>query len=332
MCVFFSCKKETTAIDKGVNSVIVTTILNDSLLNVRALEINNGSVVIATSNSETFLLKKNENKFKELFQKDTIHNPNFRALAYTDESIFTVSIANPALLYKDGNLVYKEEHENVFYDAIKFWNNKEGIAIGDTTDDCLSIIITRDGGNTWYKTSCEDLPKGKFGAFAASDTNIAIVGDKTWVATGGLESMVLYSDNKGYTWESFKTPMVQGLDTTGIYSLDFYNESIGFAIGGDYTKPEANSKNKIKTTDGGKTWQLVSQGKGPGYRSCVQFVPNKKGEELVAVGFKGIDYSADFGETWKHMSDDSFYTLRFLNDSIAYAAGNGRVAYLRFNK
>lgn len=330
MCAFFSCKKETTIKKTGINSVVVTTILKDSLLNVRALEINNGNIAIATSNGEILLLKNDENEFKELFSNDTIQNPNFRALAYTEASIFTVSIANPALLYKDGVLVYKEEHDKVFYDAIEFWNNNEGIAIGDTTDDCLSIIVTRDGGNTWSKISCNKLPKGKFGAFAASDTNIAIIGNKTWVATGGINSTVLYSADKGSTWQSFNTPIIQGLDTTGIYSIDFYNETLGFAIGGDYTKPEANFKNKIRTIDGGKTWELVSEGTGPGYRSCVQFVPNKKGEELVVVGFNGVDYSPDSGETWKHLSDDSFYTLRFLNDSIAYAAGKGSVARLKF--
>jgi photosystem II stability/assembly factor-like uncharacterized protein len=330
MSVFFSCKKEKETVKRNVSNIVTTSIVQDSLLNVRALETYKENVVIATSNGETLFLKKDENEFEKMFQKDTIHNPNFRALAYTDTSIFTVSIANPALLYKDGVLVYKEEHENVFYDAIKFWNSKEGIAIGDSTDDCLSILITRDAGNTWLKTSCGKLPRGKFGAFAASDTNIAIVGDKTWVATGGIQSLVFYSKDKGVTWESFKTPIVQGIETTGIYSIDFYNDTLGFAIGGDYTKPEANLKNKIRTIDGGKTWQLVSEGKGPGYRSCVQFVPNKDGKELVALGFEGIDYSSNFGETWQHLSDDSFYTLRFLNDSIAYAAGKGSVALLKF--
>ena len=330
MSTVFSCKKEPKAVNQEINSVIITTITKDSLLNVRALEINEEDVVIATSEGNTFRLKKGENTFKKLFKKDSVYNPNFRALACTDTSVFTVSIENPALLYKDGVLVYKEIHEHVFYDAIEFWNNKEGIAIGDTTDDCLSILITRDGGDTWKKTSCDNLPKGTFRAFAASDTNIAIVGDKTWVATGGKVSAVLYSDDKGETWESFSTPIIQGLDTTGVYSVDFFNESIGFAIGGDYTKPEANFINKIKTTDGGKTWQVVSKGKGPGYRSCVQFVPNKNGKELVALGVDGIDYSPDFGETWKHLSDEKFYTLRFLNDSIAFAAGNGSVAHLKF--
>ncbi|MGB0897166.1 MAG: WD40/YVTN/BNR-like repeat-containing protein [Flavobacteriaceae bacterium] len=330
MCAILSCKKEIAQEKKDVSNVLVTPLLKDSLLNVRALEIYREEVVIATSQGETFVLGKADKEFKKLFQKDTTHNPNFRALALTDKSVFTISIANPALLYKDGELVYKEDHDKVFYDAIEFWNDNEGIAIGDATDGCLSIIITRDGGNTWTKMSCEELPKGRYSAFAASDTNITIIGDKTWVATGGVQSTVLYSADKGYTWSEFKTPIIQGVETQGMYSIDFYDEKIGFAIGGDYTIPEANAENKIRTVNGGKTWELVAQNSGPGYRSCVQFVPNQKGKELVAIGFEGIDYSNDFGATWQHLSDDSFYTLRFLNDSIAYAAGKGSVARLVF--
>ena len=33
----------------------------------------------------------------------------------------------------------------------------------------------------------------------------------------------------------------------------FYDENVGYAIGGDFTKPDANKANKIKTVDGGKT-------------------------------------------------------------------------------
>jgi photosystem II stability/assembly factor-like uncharacterized protein len=250
-----------------------------------------------------------------------------------------LSVENPALLYKTGDagrmqLVYKEDHDKVFYDAIDFWNNQEGIAIGDPTEDCMSIIITRDGGNTWHKLSCDSLPKTKEGeaAFAASDTNIAIVGDHTWVATGGKASRVMYSPDKGKTWEVYDTPIIQGLETTGIYSIDFYDEQNGFAIGGDYTKPDDNTANKIQTNDGGKTWELVAQNENPGYRSCVQYIPNREGKELVAIGFNGIDYSNDSGTSWKHLSDEGFYTIRFLNDSVAYVAGKGRISKLTFSE
>ena len=78
--------------------------------------------------------------------------------------------------------------------------------------------------------------------------------------------------------------------------------------------------------------KLVAENQNPGYRSCVQYIPNRAGKELVAIGFKGVDYSNDSGATWKHLSDEGFYTIRFLNDSIAYAAGAGRISKLTFRE
>jgi len=332
MCTFFSCKDVKKQVVRDINVVEIETILQDSLLNVRALEIVKGSVVIATADGKTMIKGDGFNHFKNLFGLDTIHKPNFRALASNGKSIFTLGIASPTLLYKDEKLVYTETHEKAFYDSMAFWNENEGIAIGDPTDECMSVIITRDGGASWSKLSCDILPIIKDGeaAFAASDTNIKIVRNHTWIATGGKASRIFYSSDKGKTWEVFDTPIIQGVETTGIYSIDFYDALNGFGVGGDYTKPKANELNKIKTIDGGKSWSIVAKGKAPGYRSCVQYVPNSGAKGLVAVGFNGIDYSNDSGNNWTHLSDEGFYTLRFLNDSIAYAGGNGRVVKLNF--
>ena len=261
--------------------------------------------------------------------------PQFRAVAHTASDFFMLSISNPALLYKTGDqgdmeLVYKEENEKVFYDAMKFWNDKEGIAVGDSMDGCLSMIITRDGGKTWKKTPCTKLPKSieGEGAFAASNTNIDMVGEDTWLAT--TKGNIYHSPDKGKTWEVFSTPMLKEKETEGIYSISFFDRRLGIAIGGDYTTPENKMANKALTKDGGKTWQLVADGQEPGYMSCVQFVPTGSGLDIVAVGFNGISYSGDMGSNWKKLSNESFYTIRFLNDSIAYAAGSGRIAKLTF--
>src|SRR5690606_14220957 len=263
----------------------------------------------------------------------------FRAVAGNIQDFFMLSVGSPALLFKTGNsgameLVYTESHEKTFYDAIRFWNEKEGIAIGDPTERCMSIIVTRDGGETWKKIPCNQLPEARDGeaAFAASNSNIAMVGNHTWVATGGKVSRILYSADKGYTWEIYGTPIIQGLETTGIFAVDFYDELNGFAIGGDYTQPDDNSANKIVTHDGGKTWHYVGESQDRGWRSCVEYIRGTKGKELVAIGFKGIDFSNDGGYTWKHLSNEGFYTLRFVNDTIAYAAGKGRIAKLTFRE
>jgi len=339
---FFSCestKKENIQPKKTITSVEIEPIFNDSI-SIRAIAITPTNDLVYGGNKTTIgHYNSQKNIHTSLLNgkiSDTL-NISFRAIAYANDATFAISIVNPALLYKISKngtveLVYTETHEKVFYDAIAFWNDNEGIAIGDPTDECISMIITRDGGDTWQKVSCDNLPKAIEGeaAFAASNTNIAIIGDETWIATGGKASRILHSTDKGNTWNVYETPIVQGVETTGMYSVDFYDADNGFAIGGDYTKGDGNEANKIKTVDGGKTWKLVAENSGPGYRSCVQYVPNSDAKELVAVGFKGIDYSKDAGNTWTHLSDEGFYTLQFVNDSLAYAAGKNRIAKLTF--
>ena len=318
------------------SEVEVETLLEDSV-SIRAIEIMPGGVAFAGSNGMYGFYNSAENMVKVSMQKHDSLVPEFRAVAGTANDFFMLSVANPALLYKTGEsgqmeLVYKEEHEKVFYDSMTFWNDKEGIAMGDPVENCLSVIVTRDGGNSWNKLSCDQLPEAADGeaAFAASNSNIAVEGDKTWIISGGMKSRVFFSPDKGETWEVFETPLVQGESTKGAYSLDFYDENNGIMIGGDYTAPEGNTANKAITKDGGKTWTLISDGKGPGYKSSVRFVPGKDAKEIVAVGFTGISYSHDGGESWDELSREGFYTIRFLNDSIAYAAGKNRLAKLRF--
>jgi len=327
---FTGCKHSTKS--TPFSKLIIESVIEDSLLNIRAIELNKQTLKAVSSIGDVYTYDTKTGQMAvERVSVDTL---NFRASAIVEDSYFTLSIGSPAYLFKNQKLVYKETHPDAFYDALHFWNSKEGIAIGDPTDGCMSITITRDGGQSWHKTPCEQLPPALEGeaAFAASDTNIAIVGDQTWVATGGRSSRVLYSSDKGMTWGVFETPIIQGLETTGMYSIDFYDAQNGFAIGGDYTNPKNQQSNKIRTTDGGTTWQVVAQDENPGYRSCVQYVPNSNAKGLVAVGFEGVDYSQDGGATWKQLSDEGFYSLRFLNDSVAFAAGKGKISKLIFKK
>ncbi|WP_108423017.1 WD40/YVTN/BNR-like repeat-containing protein [Flagellimonas amoyensis] len=317
-------------------SVTVTPVYEDSV-SIRAITFLDGrTLAFAGSNGMYGTVDVTTHKVRANVQTYDSLTPSFRAVGKTTNDFFMLSVESPALLYKTGSggkmeVVYQEEGEGVFYDAMTFWDDTFGIAVGDTVDGCLSIILTKDGGQTWSKVPCDSLPDGieGEGAFAASNSNIAIARNKVWIGT--TEGRIYYSADKGATWEIQQTPIIHEEPTQGIYSMDFYDENLGFAIGGDYTSSESNQKNKIITVDGGKTWNLIADGKEPDYKSCVQFVPNSEGKGLVAIGFTGISYSGDGGENWKELSEEPFFTLRFLNDSTAYAAGSKRIAKLEFN-
>ncbi|WP_339724048.1 WD40/YVTN/BNR-like repeat-containing protein [Maribacter stanieri] len=316
-------------------SVGIETIYTDSI-SIRAIELMGNSLAFAANKGTFGSVDLTTDKVRANIEKYDTSLLSFRAVAHTANDFFMLSIESPALLYKTGvkgrmELVYKEEGEGVFYDAMTFLNDLDGIAVGDSVDGCLSVIMTSDGGNSWSKLPCSKLPEGieSEGAFAASNTNIETVGENIWIAT--TSGRVLFSPDKGNSWESFQTPIRNEEPTEGIYSIDFNDKNLGFAIGGDYTNPDNTTANKAITKDGGKTWNLLADGQEPGYKSCVQFVPGTQGNGLVAVGFTGISFSSDMGKSWKELSKESFYTIRFQNDTIAYAAGKNRISKLVFN-
>lgn len=268
-----------------------------------------------------------------VFQDSII--PHFRSLAKNGDAFFALSIANPALLYKISKdttaLIYSENHEKVFYDALKFFDDGlHGIAVGDPTEACASIILTSDGGTSWHKIACANLPKFADGEafFAASNTNIKIIKNTVWIATGGKKARVLKSDDFGKTWQIFDTPMIQGNGPQGIYSIDFADENNGIIIGGDYAKPIENKANKAITKDGGATWTLVANNQNPNYKSCVQYVPNTNGREVFAVGKTGISFSNDSGNTWREVSKDGYYTIQFVDKNTAWLSGDQKIGKL----
>jgi photosystem II stability/assembly factor-like uncharacterized protein len=225
-------------------------------------------------------------------------------------------------------LVYQEENEKVFYDSMQFVDNLNGFAMGDPTEDCLSFIKTTNGGNSWEKISCANLPKvnESEAAFATSNTNLIVKGKSIFMVSGGKKSRVFVSDDFGTSWQVYETPIVQGEEMTGIFTADFYNDKIGIIAGGNYLKQTQNWSNKATSTNGGKTWRLIAENEAFGYASCVQFVPNSKGNQLISVGGTGLFYSSDFGNTWTKFSDDKdFYTFRFESEKVFYATGRNKL-------
>lgn len=325
-----SCKQEYQP--RNIETISIKEIKIDSVSIRTIIALDQDKVLFAGSSGNYGAVVNEEISRDKVKYQDSIY-PSFRSLATNGTDNFMLSVSNPGLLYKmslNPEIVYKEEHEKVFYDSMKFFDEKNGIAMGDPTEDCLSIILTNDRGNTWTKVSCDNMPKTIEGeaAFAASNTNIKVLGKTAWIVTGGTKARVFKSEDLGQTWEAFETPIIQGDGPQGIYSVDFADENNGIIFGGDYSKPTANKQNKAITKDGGKTWQLVADGISPSYKSCVQYVPGTDGKEVFAVGFTGVSYSNDGGITWKEVSKDGYFTIQFVDKNTAWLSGSQKIGKL----
>ena len=135
-------------------SITIDTILKDNI-SIRAILIDKSTVWYAADKGRFGSIDLDKRiKTQNKITRDTL-KIEFRSIAATDNAVFFANVGNPALIYKtdkDFNaqqFVYYELHDKVFYDSMQFWNTLEGIALGDPTEDCFSLIITHDGGKSW---------------------------------------------------------------------------------------------------------------------------------------------------------------------------------------
>jgi photosystem II stability/assembly factor-like uncharacterized protein len=235
---------------------------------------------------------------------------------------------------KTWTLQFKNDDPKAFLDAVVFWDANHGVAFGDSVEGHLYILMTADGGRVWSRVPAAGLPAAieNEGAFAASGTNIAILGNShAWIGTGAsTKARVLRTVDSGRTWQVSETPLAAG-PSAGIFSIAFRDAKHGVVAGGDYRKEQEAVNNLALTSDGGVTWTLV---KGlSGFRSVVAYVPGMKTPTLVALGPSGGDYSTDDGKTWQPIDGPGFDTFSFVpGRSIGWAAGaNGKIGKLTFD-
>jgi len=232
----------------------------------------------------------------------------------------------------DGGLSWKNVLANTdekgFYDGFAFWTEKEGILGGDPVDGKLFLMKTNDAGLTWSRISPAKLPamkKGEIGGFAASGSHLTVAANSVWVGTGGAVARIFYSNDRGKSWRVMKTPMIQGAESQGIFSIDFYNKKKGVAVGGDFTKETVGDQNVILTNDGGKNWLLPEQ--FPVYQSAVRFV---NPHSCVSVGPAATYYSVNGGKDWRKIPGKGYHTMSIGRDGSLWAAGReGSVGKLK---
>ena len=320
-------------------SILFSQSVNGENQGIRKFEIDCSIRALGVENDSTCWFVGTKNKFgysndfgktwKENVIKNDTFNLEFRSISITTNSVFILSIGSPALLFKidkktlNYRLVYEETKEKAFYDSMQFWDDENGIAVGDPTENCMSIIITKDGGNTWNKIACENLPIAVEGeaAFAASNTNISLVNDMAFIVTGGKEANILVGSDYGKNWKKFKTPIIQGEKMTGIFSVDNLSMDTAIIAGGNWSSKESTVKAMAITVDG-NNWKIKEN--NPGYISCIQFVPKTK--NLIACSTTGIYYSEDLAESWVKVSEEGYYSFQISkNGEFLYFSGKNKL-------
>lgn len=260
---------------------------------------------------------------------------DFRDIEAFDKSTAVIiAVDTPAVILKtvDGGKTWKTVYENhtpgMFLDAMEFWDNNNGIVVGDPINEKFFIARTFDGGNTWTEVPAGNLPAVDSGeaCFAASGTNIRVLSrDKACLVSGGLHSR-LFIEGK-----PIDLPIIQGTQTTGANSIAIrdnnkLNSDYFVVVGGDFSKDTLKEKNCFITNDGGKTWAAPATPPN-GYRSCVEFIEKNK---VITCGTSGVDISNDGGFNWGDISTVGYHVCRKAKKgkAVYLAGGKGRIGKL----
>lgn len=307
------------------------TLLKDKI-SIRAIQIWDHKVYYAGTDS----------KFGYVSLKDTLDKKQiklseeklqFRTLAQDKDHFYAINIVSPGQFFEidkktlGSKVIHKDASENAFYDALCFHQGKF-YTFSDPEKDLnlkfAEFSINKGIFNSKYYSEYK-VNEGE-AAFAASNTNIVAKRNYIWLATGGKSSRIFRLNLTTQKIEIFNTPFVQGTSSQGMYSIDFYDEKFGIAVGGDYTKQTENINNIATTHDGGATWQIEASGKNSGYKTCVKFRPGSKGKDIIAVGDQNIEFSNDYGKTWTKISDEkNLYACEWIDQNTLVFAGKDKI-------
>lgn len=259
---------------------------------------------------------------------------DFRSVVAFGEATAFLLSAGPgdaSRIYKtiDGGKSWAMQYKCVdpadFLDAIAFWDEKNGIALGDPVKGLFQLLITSDGGANWKPLAAKVLRRALSGegAFAASGTCLVTLGESdVWFATGGGKTArVFHSKDRGQDWEVSESPIIAGRESAGIFSLAFRDKNNGMIVGGDYRKPNDLGVTAATSSDGGKTWTPINN-RLP-FCSAVAWARGR----CVAVGTSGSHVSDDNGATWKLLDRENYNSVRFVETGEGWAVGpKGRIA------
>lgn len=196
-----------------------------------------------------------------------------------------------------------------FINFIHFFNATTGIFLTDKVNDTIGFFITRNGGNNWYRS-------------ANSPRITTIINDN---CMGFLDSNLLWFIDDNYLYK-----LTGGLDnswTSSIlgfypYNVDFKDSNTSFATDGYILK---------KTTDGGLTWQLLTDSVLGQNSNSLSIIPYSN--MVVVTGTNRSRVSYDLCSSWQNIQyfNHGYYIDAMDTNSIWLTGLSGTMYKYNFN-
>jgi photosystem II stability/assembly factor-like uncharacterized protein len=215
---------------------------------------------------------------------------------------------------------YSDPRKAFFLDAIVCSDESHCFALSDPVDGKFLLVSTEDGQH-WRELGRDGMPPAlaNEGAFAASNSSLALQGKDLYFGTGGPAARVFHSPDLGRAWSVAETPVFSGKPSAGIFSLVADGDII-LAVGGDYQDPKLTRNLAATSHDAGKTWRLTEKMPG-GYRSAI----SRCSSGFLSVGPTGSDINYNY-DSWSGISQDNFNALAYSKGELWAVGPNGTIA------
>lgn len=305
---------------------------------LRGVSVVNVNVIWASGTHGTYIVTTDGGKTWIPHQVPGAESLDFRGVRAFGAEAFLLAAGpgDKARIYhtsdfgKHWELQFTNPEPKGFFDCMAFSDEQHGIAVGDPVNGKFQILRTDDGGTNWRLNDLRNMPPAidGEGAFAASNSCIAVHGQNVWFASGGTVARVFRSADGGRSWAVAETPIVHGTSSQGIFSIVFADNVHGVIAGGDYAHPDQGGANLAITDDGGKTWQSVSIQPQKFFSALAYPGNSPRGASILAVGSSASAFSQDDLHSWKFFVPQGFNAISSSGSDIYAVGPNGSVAKL----
>ena len=307
-------------------------IQTDALL--QAISIVDETTVWVSGHQASFAKTTDGGQSWMLFQKGDEDSLQFRDVHAFDSSRILLMSAGPGSLsriYEVRNgVVWRERFTMTdslgFLDCLDFWDDQRGIAYGDAIDAYPYILLTENGGKTWFRADSTNMPKAGSGegGFASSGTCVTTgEGGKAWIATAvGGNSRIIMTDDYGMSWSVVESPIIAG-EHAGNTSVDFVDEQRGFVTGGDLVIQDEYTDNCAFTNDGGQTWELTNKPVTLGAFYGSSTVQLGDQNFTFVCGPNGLDFTSNEGQSWAQLDSANLWAVDVHTSGVGWVVGAG---------
>lgn len=213
-----------------------------------------------------------------------------------------------------------------FVNYLYFFDNNNGVFIGDPLNNKWGIQLTNDGGAKWTNSTVVPSPQTGESGYVGAHT---VLGNRIWFGTSA--GRVFTSSNKGAGWNAYNAAV-----GNHILFMSFSSKDSGMVVysqSTDLTKPQYLAN----TVDGGKTWKSeifnFSTIKAvPVHLYCI---PNTSIYNLLSSDGR-IYASNDLGLSWhpvlsKQIPPVSFGVGTHEGKSLRLWSASGSISYLDYD-